>query len=89
MIEGISGAIAVGISTVLGMASDQTSKKRAQAFTKRYGSYEGFRRQVDEDRVQEVRRSKGKVAAIKEVRDNYPYVSLPMAKRYVEQLPGA
>ncbi|MER7190343.1 hypothetical protein [Streptomyces flaveolus] len=88
MIENISGAIAVGISAVLGVAGEHTSKKRAQAFTKRYGSYEGFRQQVDEDRVQGVLRTRGKVAAIKEVRDNYPYVSLPMAKRYVEQLPA-
>ncbi|MEQ8147012.1 hypothetical protein [Streptomyces sp. OP7] len=89
MVEGVAGAVAVGITTVLGVASERTSKKRAQAFTRQYGSYEGFRQQVDEAHIQEVRRTRGDVAAIKAVRDAHPAVSLRLAKRYVEQLPAA
>ncbi|MGX4692305.1 hypothetical protein [Streptomyces sp. JNUCC 63] len=88
MIEGISSAIAVGVSTVIGVAGDRTTKKRKQAFWDRYGSFEGFRSQVDQERIQGVRRERGNVAAIKVVREEYPYVSLAMAKRYVEELPA-
>ncbi|MEU0332784.1 hypothetical protein [Streptomyces sp. NPDC006193] len=88
MIEGISGAIAVGLSAALGVASDRTTKKRKQAFWDQYGSYEGFRSQVDEERIREVWRERGDLAAMKAVRDAFPYVPLPVAKRYVDELPA-
>ncbi|MGV9251788.1 hypothetical protein [Streptomyces sp. NPDC003697] len=88
MIEGIAGAIAVGVVITAGVAGDRASKKRQKAFRDRYGSFEGFRNQVDAERVQGVRRERGDVAAVKAVRDGHPYVSLAMAKRYVEELPA-
>jgi hypothetical protein len=87
MIEGISSAIAVGVSMVIVVASYRTTKKREQDFRDRYGSFEGFRSQVDQERIQEVRGERGNVAAIKVVREEYPYVSLAMAKRYVYEMP--
>ncbi|WP_431035198.1 hypothetical protein ACQYWQ_15310 [Streptomyces sp. P6-2-1] len=72
---------------VAGLVSERGARKRARAFQERYGSYEGFRRQVDAGRVREVAREQGKVAAVREVRDGHPGVSLLMAKRYVDQLP--
>jgi ribosomal protein L7/L12 len=88
MIEGIAGAVALGVTGALGVATDRTANKRKKAFKERYGTFEGFRSQVDEERIQRVRREKGNVSAIKVVRENYPYVSLAFAKRYVEELPS-
>lgn len=88
MLEGIAGVVALGVSGALGVASDRSSNKRKKAFQERYGSFEGFRSQVDEEKIQGVRREKGNVYAIKAVRQNYPYVSLAFAKRYVEELPS-
>jgi hypothetical protein len=80
MVEGVAGAVAVGITTVLGVASDRTSKKRAQAFTRQYGSYEGFRQQVDEAHVQEVRRTRGDVAAGEALRGAAAGCLTPLAR---------
>ncbi|WP_037673988.1 hypothetical protein [Streptomyces griseus] len=88
MIEGIACVVAVVLSLVISVAGDRSAKKRKQAFWDRYGSFEGFRNQVDQERIQGVRRKRGDVAAMKAVRDEYPYVSLVMAKRYVEELPA-
>ncbi|MEU6810899.1 hypothetical protein ABZ920_18310 [Streptomyces sp. NPDC046831] len=88
MIEGITGAVAVGVTAALAIAGDRASKKRQKASLDRYGSFEGFRNQVDEERIRGVRGERGNVAAIKAVRDEYPYVPLVAAKRYVEELPA-
>ncbi|WP_435193724.1 hypothetical protein [Streptomyces sp. NRRL F-5630] len=79
-----------GMAVVLaaGLVSRLGARKRARVFEERYGSYEGFRRQVDAGRVREVARKRGKVAAVKEVREAHPGVSLVTAKRYVDQLPA-
>ncbi|MGW4818519.1 hypothetical protein ACWEP4_05930 [Streptomyces sp. NPDC004227] len=63
-------------------------RKSARRLSGRYGSFEGFRGQVDEEKIQRVRREQGDVAAIKLVRQTHPYVSLLLAKRYVEELPA-
>ncbi|MGW7367442.1 hypothetical protein ACWGI8_29480 [Streptomyces sp. NPDC054841] len=87
MIEGISVAIAAGVAGALGIATgDRAARKRKQAFWDHYGSYEGFRGQVDEEKIRAVQRSRGDVAAIKQVRDDYPLTSLLIAKRYVDGL---
>ncbi|WP_245242048.1 hypothetical protein [Streptomyces sp. NEAU-H3] len=57
---------------VAGLLSRLGTRRRARAFEERYGSYEA--------------RERGKVAAVKEVRERHPGVSLVMAKRYVDQL---
>lgn len=88
MLDGITGTIAIGVTAALGVASDRASNKRKKAFWERYGSFEGFRDQVDGEKIQRVLREQGKIAAIKVVRQTYPYVSLPLAKRYVEELPA-
>ncbi|MGW3915859.1 hypothetical protein ACWEBX_30675 [Streptomyces sp. NPDC005070] len=87
MFGGILGFIAVGICIAMGVAGDRAAKKRKKAFWDAYGSFEGFRGQVDVERIQGVRRARGDVAAIKAVREEYPCVSLVMAKRYVDELP--
>ncbi|ASY33840.1 hypothetical protein CAC01_15175 [Streptomyces sp. CLI2509] len=78
------GMVVVLVAVVL---SRLGTRRQARAFEERYGSYEGFRRQVDAGRVREVARERGKIAAVKEVRERHPGVSLVMAKRYVDQLP--
>ncbi|MEU7381504.1 MULTISPECIES: hypothetical protein [unclassified Streptomyces] len=88
MLDAITGTVAIGVTAALAVAGDRASKKREKAFWERYGSFEGFRGQVDEERIQRVRRERGDVAAIKAVRQSYPYVSLLFAKRYVEELPA-
>ncbi|MFE2533026.1 hypothetical protein [Streptomyces sp. NPDC059371] len=87
MFGGIAGFIAVGICIAMLVAGDRAAKRRKKAFWDRYGSFEGFRGQVDAGRIQGVRRARGDVAAIKAVREEYPGVSLVMAKRYVDELP--
>lgn len=89
MFEGISGVIAVCILIAIGVAGDRAAKKRKKAFWDRYGSFEGFRGQVDTERIEEVRRASGDVVAIKVLRKEYPNVSLVMAKRYVDELAAA
>ncbi|MEU4165894.1 hypothetical protein AB0F46_03285 [Streptomyces sp. NPDC026665] len=88
MLGGIAGFIAVGIAIVVGVAGERAAKKRKKAFWDRYGSFEGFRGQVDAERIQGVRRAKGDIAAVKAVREGHPDVSLVMAKRYVDELPA-
>ncbi|EGJ75999.1 hypothetical protein STTU_3210 [Streptomyces sp. Tu6071] len=78
------GMVVVLVAVVL---SRLGTRRQARAFEERYGSYESFRRQVDAGRVREVARERGKIAAVKEVRERHPGVSLVMAKRYVDQLP--
>ncbi|MEU6443902.1 hypothetical protein [Streptomyces sp. NPDC047046] len=78
----------MAVVLVAGLVSRLGARKRAREFQERYGSYEGFRRQVDAGRVREVARERGNVAAVKEVRERHPGVSLVMAKRYVDQLPA-
>ncbi|MGW0953593.1 hypothetical protein [Streptomyces sp. NPDC002545] len=70
------------------VAGDRAPRKRKKAYWERYGSFEGFRGQVDEEKIQRVRREQGDVVAIKVVRQTYPYVPLFLAKRYVEELPA-
>ncbi|MZD07814.1 hypothetical protein GTW43_27500 [Streptomyces sp. SID5785] len=67
-------------------ASERATRRRKAEFRHTYGTYEGFRRAVDEGRVRSVRRDRGEVAAIKAVRDRHPGVSLRLAKRYVQEL---
>ncbi|MFE9725481.1 hypothetical protein ACFYQ5_18240 [Streptomyces sp. NPDC005794] len=86
MIDLLTGALAVGITGALGIAGDRAARKRKRAFWDHYGTYEGFRDQVDADKVRAVRSARGDVAAIKTVRDDHPRVSLVLAKRYVQEL---
>lgn len=72
MLDPLTGAIAVGISGALGIAGERAARKRKRAFWDHYGTYEGFRRQVDEDKVRSVRGARGDVAAIKAVLDVPP-----------------
>ncbi|MFI1290790.1 hypothetical protein ACH4VM_20355 [Streptomyces sp. NPDC020792] len=88
MLDGITATIAIGVTVALAAVGDRASKKRKKAFWERYGSFEGFRGQVDEEKIQRVRREQGDVVAIKVVRQTYPYVPLLLAKRYVEELPA-
>lgn len=78
----------MAVVLVAALVSGRGARRRARVFEKRYGSYEGFRRQVDAGRVRQVARERGPVAAVKEVRERHPGVSLVMAKRYVDQLAG-
>ncbi|MEU8707671.1 hypothetical protein [Streptomyces sp. NPDC048565] len=70
----------------LAIVGERATRKRKRAFWDRYGSYEGFRGQVDEDKVRSVRAAHGDIAAVKAVRDDHPLASLVIAKRYVEEL---
>ncbi|MFJ2718808.1 hypothetical protein [Streptomyces sp. NPDC087437] len=88
MLDGITAPMAIGVMVALAVVGDRASKKRKKAFRERYGSFEGFRSQVDEEKIQRVRREQGDVVAIKVVRQTYPYVPLLLAKRYVEELPA-
>ncbi|GAA2462522.1 hypothetical protein [Streptomyces lavendulocolor] len=84
--DGISGLIAAGVTGVLGIFGDQAVRKRKKAFWVQYGSYEGFRSQVDEQKIRSVQRDRGDIAAVKAVRDNYPLASMAIAKKYVDGL---
>ncbi|MFJ2290622.1 hypothetical protein ACIOG7_02745 [Streptomyces sp. NPDC087894] len=86
MTDLITGAVAVVIVGALGIAGERATRRRKRAFQDRYGSYEGFRGQVDEDRVRSVRSARGDVAAVKAVRDDHPLASLVIANRYVREL---
>lgn len=88
MFGGVAGFIAVGTTIAIGVAGERAAKKRKKAFWDTYGSFEGFRDQVDAERVQGVRRASGDIAAVKAVRGNHPHVPLVMAKRYVDELPS-
>ncbi|UFQ16859.1 MULTISPECIES: hypothetical protein [Streptomyces] len=84
--DGITVLIAAGVTGALGIAGDQAVRKRKKAFWNQYGSYEGFRSQVDEQRIRSVQRDRGDIAAVKAVRDNYPLASMAIAKKYVDGL---
>ncbi|MFI0965153.1 hypothetical protein ACH4S8_27715 [Streptomyces sp. NPDC021080] len=84
----MAGFIAVGVTIAICVAGDRAAKKREKDFRDKYGSFEGFRDQVDAERIQGVRRASGDIAAIRALRQEYPYVSLVMAKRYVDELPA-
>lgn len=84
----ITGGVGVLICVLLLLAGDRANKRRQAAFRNRYGSFEGFRKQVDAERIQDIRRAQGNVHAIKAVRQDHPHASLVMAKRYVEELPA-
>ncbi|MDX3059340.1 hypothetical protein PV394_30090 [Streptomyces sp. NE06-03E] len=86
MTDLITGAVAAGIVGALGIAGDRAARRRKRAFRNHYGSYEGFRHQVDEDKVRSVRSARGDVAAVKAVRDDHPLASLVIANRYVREL---
>ncbi|MFB8025831.1 hypothetical protein ACFQ6U_11035 [Streptomyces sp. NPDC056465] len=87
MIDPLTGAVAAGIvGAVSAFAGDRALRKRKRAFQDRYGTYEGFRGQVDEDEVRTVRDARGDVAAVKAVRDRHPLASLSHAHRYVKEL---
>ncbi|MGW2764614.1 hypothetical protein [Streptomyces sp. NPDC001275] len=47
MLDGITGTIAIGVMVASAVVGDRASKKREKAFWERYGSFEGFRSQVD------------------------------------------
>ncbi|WP_406838439.1 hypothetical protein ACICHK_23485 [Streptomyces sp. AHU1] len=87
MFGGMAGFIAAGIAIAICVAGDRAAKRRERVFRDRYGSFEGFRGQVDPERIRGVRRRSGDVAAIKAVREEHPCVSLLTAKRYVDELP--
>lgn len=70
------------------LAGARVNNRRQAAFRNRYSSYEDFRRQVDAERIRDLRRKWGDVYAIKAVRQAHPGASLVMAKRYVDELPG-
>lgn len=89
MVLEVAGIVAVVLTLVSAVASQRSAKRREQAFTERYGSFEGFRAQVDAAHIEEVRRTQGPVAAVKAVRDAHPTVSLRLAKRYVDELPAS
>ncbi|MFJ8882818.1 hypothetical protein ACIRJR_05330 [Streptomyces sp. NPDC102402] len=88
MTDPLTGVIAVvGIAgAASAFAGDRVLRNRKRAFQDRYGSYEGFRGQVDEDEVRAVRGARGDVAAVKAVRDRHPLASLSHANRYVKEL---
>ncbi|MBM7436846.1 hypothetical protein [Streptomyces sp. HB132] len=87
MIDGLTGVIVIGIvGAVLAFAGDRIVRRRKRAFEDRYGTYEGFRDQVDENEVRAVRDERGDVAAVKTVRDRHPLASLAHAHRYVKEL---
>uniref|UniRef100_A0AAU3GSV0 Secreted protein n=1 Tax=Streptomyces sp. NBC_01401 TaxID=2903854 RepID=A0AAU3GSV0_9ACTN len=86
MIGPLTGTIAFVIVGALAIAGERTTRKRKRAFWDRYGSYEGFSSQVDEDKVRSVRGAHGDIAAVKAVRDDHPLAPLLIAKRYVEEL---
>ncbi|MFI5987221.1 hypothetical protein ACIBEA_40930 [Streptomyces sp. NPDC051555] len=83
----VAAIVALAITGALGVAFDRSAKKRKKAFWERFGSFEGFRAQVDETKIQQVRSDHGDVAAIKAVRQSHTYVPLVLAKRYVDELP--
>ncbi|MFB4422786.1 hypothetical protein C5F59_017020 [Streptomyces sp. QL37] len=86
MIDPLTGVIAFAVTGALGIAGERAARRRKRAFWDHYGTYEGFRRQVDEDKVRSVRGTDGDVAAIKAVRVDHPLASLVIAKRYVQEL---
>ncbi|WP_406865386.1 hypothetical protein ABZO31_17795 [Streptomyces sp. HUAS MG47] len=82
----IIGGVVAAVAVVLWVVGERGARRRKKAFWERYGTYEGFRRQVDEEKVRAVRRDRGDVAAIKAVRVDHPLASLVHAKRYVDEL---
>ncbi|WP_405664836.1 hypothetical protein OG379_22155 [Streptomyces sp. NBC_01166] len=86
MVDLLTGVVAIAVSGALGVAGERAARRRKRAFWDHYGTYEGFRRQVDEDKVRAVRGARGDVAAIKAVRGDHPLASLVVAKRYVQEL---
>jgi hypothetical protein len=69
MFGGMAGFIAVGITIAICVAGDRAAKKRKRVFRDRYGSFEGFRSQVDPERIRGVRRRSGDVAPLRLSRD--------------------
>ncbi|MEV8227339.1 hypothetical protein AB0P41_15040 [Streptomyces sp. NPDC079167] len=86
MIDPLTGVIAAVICGALGVAGERAARRRKRAFWDRYGTYEGFRTQVDEAKVRSVREARGDVAAVRAVREDHPLASLVIANRYVQEL---
>ncbi|MFD5873557.1 hypothetical protein [Streptomyces sp. NPDC060322] len=87
MIDPLTGVIAVGVvGAASAFAGERALRRRKRAFQDRYGTYAGFRSQVDEDEIRAVRGARGDVAAVKAVRDRHPSASLAHANRYVKEL---
>ncbi|MFE1952747.1 MULTISPECIES: hypothetical protein [Streptomyces] len=84
--ESMEVALFLVVAGAVVASAERATRKRQKVFRDTYGTYEGFRREVDEGRVRTVRRERGDVAAIKAVRDGHPSVSLRLAKRYVQEL---
>ncbi|MFD7033195.1 hypothetical protein ACFWAR_34735 [Streptomyces sp. NPDC059917] len=83
----VAAIVALTLAVALGVALDRSAKKRKKAFWEHFGSFEGFRAQVDGTKIQQIRSDHGDVAAIKAVRQSHTYVPLVLAKRYVDELP--
>ncbi|MET8714554.1 hypothetical protein ABZV52_15480 [Streptomyces sp. NPDC004735] len=87
MIDPLTGVVVVAaVGAVAAFAGDRVLRGRKRAFRDRYGTYDGFRTQVDADEVRAVRDARGEVAAVKVVRDRHPLASLAHAHRYVKEL---
>ncbi|MEU1486362.1 hypothetical protein [Streptomyces sp. NPDC005752] len=87
MIDPLTGVVVVAaVGAALAFVSDRALRRRKRAFVDRYGTYDGFRTQVDADEVRTVRGARGDVAAVKFVRDRHPLASLAHAHRYVKEL---
>ncbi|MEU9140284.1 hypothetical protein AB0D33_30755 [Streptomyces sp. NPDC048404] len=67
----MAGFIAAGVTMAVCIAGDRGAKKRKKAFWDAYGSFEGFRDQVDAERIQGVRTARGDIAGIKAVRRDH------------------
>ncbi|MDF6019598.1 hypothetical protein [Streptomyces sp. JH34] len=87
MIDPLTGvAVVAAVGAALAFASDRVLRRRKRAFRDHYGTYEGFRTQVDGDEVRAVLAARGEIAAVKVVRDRHPLASLAHAHRYVKEL---
>jgi hypothetical protein len=84
--NGTATGIALVMIVIALAAGEYDKRRRRAAFQDTYGSYEGFRKAVDAERVRAVRADRGDVAAVKAVRDDHPRASLRLATRYVREL---